>query len=79
MSGGEQKRTSGGHCDVVGSREDHFPWFQYDLLYQNDLANNWVSPFLNIERDTEAVEAWEGEVRGVVVDMDMAQCELCVS
>ncbi len=47
---------SGGHCDVMGSREDRFPWSQYDLLYQSDLANNWVSLLLNIEGDIEAVK-----------------------
>ncbi len=27
----------------MGSCENCFPWSQYDLLCQNDLANNWVS------------------------------------
>ncbi len=70
---------SGGYCDIVGSRKDCFPQSQYDLLYQNDLANNWVSLLLNIERDIEAVEVREGEVSGVVVDTDAVQYELHVS
>ncbi len=79
MSGGEQKRTFGGYCNVVGFYEDRFPWFQYDLLYQNDLVNNWVSLLLSIERDIEVVEAREGEVSRIVVDMDMMRHEPCVS
>ncbi len=63
----------------MGSREDRFPRSQCDLLRQSDLANNWVSPFLSIERDTEAVEAREGEVSGVVVDTDAARREPRVS
>ncbi len=54
----------------MGSHKDRFPWFQCNLLCQSDLVNNWVSLFLNIERDTEAIEAREGEVCGVVVDTD---------
>ncbi len=33
--------------------------------------NNWVSLFLNIERDIEVIEVWKGEVSRVVIDINV--------
>ncbi len=63
----------------MSSHKNRFPQSQYDLLHQNDLANNWVSPLLNIEGDTEAVEVQEGEINRIVVDTDTAQHEPHIS